>query len=85
MLLICISANIFASKQKNKVQNHGSAIIMTPSVTIKSTPNESGTDLFIIHEGKKVMIKDNTMKEWKEIQLEDGNAGWVPVSVIEVI
>jgi len=25
------------------------------------------------------------MKEWKEIQLEDGNAGWVPTSVIEVI
>jgi SH3-like domain-containing protein len=31
------------------------------------------------------MIKDNTMKEWKEIQLEDGNAGWVPASVIEII
>jgi hypothetical protein len=25
------------------------------------------------------------MREWKEIQLEDGNAGWVPASVIEII
>ena len=32
-----------------------------------------------------ISIKDNTMKEWKEIQLEDGNAGWVPASVIEII
>ena len=31
------------------------------------------------------MIKDNTMKEWKEIRLEDGNVGWVPTNVIEII
>lgn len=85
MLTVCVVANVFASNQKEKAQNHGNAIIMAPSVTVKSTPNEGGTDLFILHEGRKVMIKDNTMREWKEIQLEDGNAGWVPASVIEVI
>lgn len=85
MLLLCVVSNVFASNQKQKAQDHGSAIIMAPSVTVKSTPNEGGTDLFILHEGRKVQIKDNTMKEWKEIQLEDGNAGWVPASVIEVI
>ena len=85
LLLVCIIANVFASSQKNEAQNHGTAIIMAPSVTVKSTPNEGGTDLFILHEGHKVNIKDNTMREWKEIQLEDGNAGWVPASVIEII
>ena len=85
MLLVCILANIFASSQKDKAQSHGTAIIMTPSITVKSTPNEGGTDLFILHEGRKVNIKDNTMREWKEIQLEDGNAGWVPASAIEII
>ena len=85
LLLICIVTNIFASSQKDKAQSHGTAIIMAPSVTVKSTPNEGGTDLFILHEGRKVNIKDNTMREWKEIQLEDGNAGWVPASVIEII
>jgi len=64
---------------------HENGIIMAPSVTVKSTPNEKGTDLFILHEGRKVMIKDNTMKEWKEIQLEDGNVGWIPSNVIEII
>ena len=58
---------------------------MSPSVTVKSTPNENGTELFILHEGRKVIIKDNTMKDWKEIQLEDGNAGWVSASDLEVI
>ena len=58
---------------------------MEPSVTAKSTPDAGGTDLFILHEGHKVTIKDSTMKEWREIQLEDGSIGWVPVQVLEVI
>ena len=85
LLFVCIVANIFASAQKDKAQSHETAIIMAPSITVKSTPNEGGTDLFILHEGRKVYIKDNTMREWKEIQLEDGNAGWVPASAIEII
>ena len=85
LLLVCILSNVFASSQKNEAQSHSTAIIMAPSVTVKSTPNEGGTDLFILHEGHKVNIKDNTMREWKEIQLEDGNVGWVPTSVIEII
>ena len=85
LLFICVLANIFASSQKNKAESHGEGIIMAPSVTVKSTPNDGGTDLFILHEGHKVTIKDNTMREWKEIQLEDGNVGWVPTSVIEII
>lgn len=85
LFLITVLTNIFASKQKTELLNHDNAIIMAPSVTVKSTPNQSGTDLFILHEGSRVIIKDNTMKEWKEIKLEDGNAGWVPAHVIEVI
>ena len=85
LLLVSILSIVFASSQKGKAQSHSTAIIMAPSVTVKSTPNEGGTDLFIHHEGRKVNIKDNTMRDWKENQLEDGNAGWVPTSVIEII
>ena len=84
-LFICVVANLFASAQKDSALNHQQAIIMAPSVTVKSTPNESGTDLFVLHEGRKVTIKDSTMKEWTEIELEDGNAGWMPSNQIEVI
>ncbi len=61
------------------------AIVLAPSVTVRSTPSESGTSLFILHEGRKVEIKDNSMREWKEIRLEDGKVGWVPASAIEGI
>lgn len=84
-LIITICSNIFASQQKKELINRGEAIIMNPSVTVRSTPSESGTSLFILHEGRKVSIKDNSMKEWKEVRLEDGKVGWVSASAIEVI
>lgn len=77
--------NLFAYQQKEALNNRTNAIVIAPSVTAKSTPNEGGTDLFILHEGHKVSIKDGSMKEWKEIRLEDGNVGWVPTTAIEII
>ena len=76
---------IFATTQKSELENRDHAIIMQPSVTVKSTPSASGTDLFIIHEGRKVKVLDNSMKEWVEIELEDGNKGWVQTEVMEII
>lgn len=76
---------IFAFTQMGNISERNAAIIMIPSVTVKSTPIESGTDLFTIHEGRKVEILDSGMKEWVEIRLEDGNTGWLPLSAIEII
>ncbi len=84
-LIFVVLANVFAYSQKKSLTDRKNAIIMVPSITVKSTPNESGTDLFILHEGHKVAIRDASMKEWVEIKLEDGNIGWIPVSVIEII
>ncbi|ADY35187.1 Tetratricopeptide TPR_1 repeat-containing protein [Phocaeicola salanitronis DSM 18170] len=84
-LIMCVSANLFARGQKNKIVNRTGAIVMSPTITVKSTPNESGTDLFVLHEGTKIYIQDNSMKGWKEIRLEDGKEGWLPASAIEVI
>lgn len=85
MFLICVISNIFAYEKKTDLISHEKAIIMIPTVTVKSTPNESGTDLFVLHEGTKVTIKDNTMKNWKEIKLEDGKVGWVQTKDLEII
>lgn len=84
-LLLSILSFIFATTQMGNIRNRDTAIIMSPSVTVKSTPSSGGTDLFIIHEGRKVKILDSSMKEWVEIRLEDGNTGWVPVNVMEII
>jgi SH3-like domain-containing protein len=54
-------------------------------VTVKSTPAQNGTDLFILHEGTKVTIIDDTMDGWREVRVPDGKQGWVETSQIEVI
>ena len=64
--------------------SYDKAIVFSPSVTVRSSPDESGTDLFLIHEGTKVMIED-TLGIWTEIKLEDGNKGWLYSSDIEKI
>lgn len=84
-LLLSVLSFIFATTQMGNLKNRDTAIIMSPSVTVKSTPTSAGTDLFIIHEGHKVQILDSSMKEWVEIRLEDGNTGWIPVNVMEII
>ncbi len=84
-LVFTVLCNVFAAEQKSALTQRNKAIIVAPSITVRSTPSESGTSLFVLHEGCKVEIKDNTMREWKEITLEDGKVGWVPASDIEVI
>lgn len=84
-VVLTVVCNIFASQQKTTLTERNKAIILSPSVTIRSTPSESGTSLFVLHEGCKVQIKDNSMRDWKEISLEDGKVGWVPAASIEII
>lgn len=84
LLVMVLFSNIFAWNQKKALVNRNGAIIFAPTVTIKSSPDASGTDLFALHEGTKVFIK-STLGEWNEIELEDGNIGWIHQKEIEKI
>lgn len=84
-LFITIFANLSALHRYHYLTERNDAVIMEPSVTAKSTPSNSGTELFVIHEGRKVKISDDSMREWTEIELEDGNKGWIPSSSLERI
>ena len=57
---------------------------MTPSVSVKSAPLNSGKDLFIIHQGLKVMVLDSE-NGWLKICLPDDKQGWIPGEMAEVI
>lgn len=71
----------FANKQKQVINKRNHAIVFCPRVTVKSSPAETGTDLFLIYEGLKIEITDS-LNTWKEIKLADGNEGWLPDSCI---
>lgn len=83
-LLISVSSLAFTVRNRNLVYNSSEAIIFSPSVNGKSSPDNSGTDLFVLHEGSKVTIEDN-VGEWYEIILSDGNKGWVPSNSLTII
>ena len=83
-LLLSIIANTFAYMQRNKIEERKDAIIMAATVTVKSSPDKSGTDLFILHEGTKVSIK-STLTNWTEIELPNGNVGWIENNKLEKI
>lgn len=70
-----------AAQQKSKINNRKHAIVFCPRVTVKSSPTQTGTDLFLIYEGLKIEVTDS-LNTWKEIKLTDGNKGWCPDSCI---
>ena len=80
-----VFGNIFAYNQKKKLTQRREAIIFAPTTTIKSSPDNSGTDLFILHEGTKVRLKNNLVGSWTEIETAGGDVGWIKSSEIEVI
>jgi len=84
LLIIVICSNLFAWNQQKAIVERKGAIIFAPTVTIKSSPDASGTDLFLLHEGTKVFIK-GSLGEWYEIELEDGNVGWIRQKDLEKI
>jgi tetratricopeptide (TPR) repeat protein len=84
LLVLVVFGNIFACNQKKSLTQRDSAIIFVPTTTIKSSPADSGTDLFILHEGTKVKLK-NKIGAWNEIETADGNVGWIKSNEIAVI
>ena len=85
LVVVFLLSNLFAFHQKRKLTYRTGAVIMTTSVPVKSTPSKNGTDLFILHEGTRVTITDNSMKDWKEIRVDDGKEGWIETNKIEII
>ena len=85
LIIVFVFSNIFAHQQKDLLINRKGAIVISSAVTVKSTPDKKGTDLFILHEGTKVTITDGSMKAWKGIRLADGKEGWIETKQIELI
>ena len=84
LFILTLSSFAFTVRNKSLVYNSHKAIITIPLVSGKSSPDNSGTDLFVLHEGTKVSIEDE-VGEWLEIKLSDGNKGWVPVNSLSII
>ena len=84
-LFLCLMGNICAYSQRHYNRNHSAGILMQPAVTVKSTPEKNGNDLFVIHQGTRVEIEDDSMKDWVEISIADGKSGWIQRNTFQEI
>lgn len=75
---------LFSIRQLHHAKNPGTAIVMEGSLVVKSSPRQSGKELFILHEGTKVWIEES-IDMWTEIRIPDGRKGWVENNSIEKI
>ena len=73
--------NAASLHQRDTLRNE--AIITQGVVNAKSSPDRSGTDLFTVHEGTKVTIRE-TLGEWCNIRVGN-NEGWIKQQNMERI
>ena len=78
---ICACAN--AGSLHSRDNNRAEAIITQGIVNVKASPDRSGTELFTLHEGTKVIIYE-TLGEWCNIHVGN-NVGWMKLSSLERI
>jgi len=84
MLFLSITSYGFARKQYTHIISQTEGIILTPTVTVRSSPDEKGTDKFVIHEGTKVVIEDE-LNNWVKVRIANGSNGWVEKQTYELI
>lgn len=75
-LLFTIFTLSSALASHHEIIHPESGIILSPSVIVRSTPSETGTELFILHEGTSVKVNEE-VTGWHNIRIVDGREGWI--------
>ena len=84
-LLLLLALGIgMALAQKNALERTDEAIVTALSVSVRSMPDASGTELFTVHEGMKVRLTDE-VGEWVEVIFPNGSKGWMLSRQLTVI
>ena len=83
-VIIFVALTSFAVSSRNDMLQRDEAIVMGTAISVKSSPDSSATDLFVLHEGTKVKVLSE-VDEWCEVVIADGKKGWTLKNNIEEI
>lgn len=83
-LLLFVVTTWFAWGERREMLDDTQAVVMSLSTAVKSSPDKSATDLFVLHEGTLVEIT-NRLEGWCEVTIADGKKGWLESKTIETI
>jgi tetratricopeptide (TPR) repeat protein len=75
---------VIGGSQVNYFNSNKQAIVFNSSVSVKGSPGDKATTVFVLHDGTKVNVLDNA-NGWLKIKLANGNEGWLkPTDVKEI-
>jgi tetratricopeptide (TPR) repeat protein len=81
VLFLMATSFIIAYETYSDAIKQKEAIVFEATLAVKSSPEDSGIDLFVIHEGLKVEVIDE-LTGWREIKIANGSKGWVKSQTI---
>lgn len=86
LLLLAVGVMSFSFSRRHRalIYRPESAIVMQSVVSVKSSPDAASKDLFLLHAGTKVQLRER-IGGWWEVEIPDGARGWVEEGTIEGI
>jgi len=87
LLLGVFAFSVWTAHAKTlQIKHPTNAIVLSPVVVARSSPDQNGKELFIVHEGIKITFTDTPpVSGWREVKIADGNTGWIEATSFEVI
>lgn len=82
--VFCVVTMCFAAAERSEMLDESQAVVIVASTAVKSSPDKSATDLFLLHEGTELTVT-NRLDDWCEVVIADGKKGWVECRKIETI
>lgn len=77
--------SLWASKLQFSVENNcDSAVVLASKVFVKSAPNNTSDDLFVLHEGAELKVLDK-VNDYQKVRLIDGKTGWIQKNQLIII
>ena len=83
-IIMCAMVAVFALTRFERDAKQVEAILTQPQGTARSGPAPDQTEVFVIHEGTKVVI-ERSEAAWYLVRLHSGLGGWLPASVLTEI
>lgn len=84
LLFTSLGTWALAGSAKQRILSNTEAVVLTPKVDVKGSPDETTATVFVLHQGTKVSIREKR-DAWIEIRIANGSVGWVKAETIETI
>lgn len=83
-LLLGLISLMMVNVQSAYLNNQKQAIVFSGSADVKSGPDAKQKTLFVIHAGTRVSIRESS-DGWINVELPNGNSGWIGSSDVKEI